>query len=400
MKKISKLLLTTAMLVGLSLPAIAQESKKTYEFTPVKVLKITPIQDQGRSSTCWSFSGLGFLEIEALRESGKSVSLAPMFVVAQNYKDKADRYIRWQGNVNFGPGGSFGDVLHTVKNHGIVPIEAMTGLKEGENKHVHNEIHALASGYMRALLNEMGRSGTLSSSWKDGYNGIIDAYLGKAPESFTYEGKTYTPKSFRDALKINIDDYVSITSFTHHPFYDKFILEIPDNWRQGESYNVPLKEMMAIIDNAINNNYAVAWGTDVSEEGFTRDGLGILIDVESSSNRGSDQARWVGVAPSDRREIIAKMIRTPGAPEIEVTQEWRQKGFDNLETQDDHGMVIFGISKDQEGKKFYNVKNSWGETGSYKGIWYVSEAFVAGKTINIVVHKNAIPKDIRKKMGI
>ncbi|MDN4754921.1 C1 family peptidase [Porphyromonadaceae bacterium W3.11] len=400
MKKFSQLLLTATVLLGLSLTATAQEKKESYEFTPVKVLKITPIQNQGRSSTCWSFSGLGFLEIEALRESGMSVSLAPMYVVAQNYKDKADEYIRWHGSINFGPGGSFGDVLNTVKHHGIVPIEEMTGLNYGTDKHVHNEIHALASGYVNALLKEMSRSGSLSPAWKEGYNGIIDSYLGKAPESFVYNGVKYTPESFRDALGLKIDDYVSITSFTHHPFYDKFILEIPDNWRLGQSYNVPLKDMMAIIDNAINNDYAVAWGTDVSEEGFTRDGLGILIDTESSSNRGSDQARWVGVAPSDRHKIIAEMIRTPGTKEIEVTQEWRQNGFNDLSTQDDHGMVIFGISKDQTGKKFYNVKNSWGETGEYKGIWYVSESFVAGKTINIVVHKNAIPKDIRKKLGI
>lgn len=400
MKKISQLLLSVAVILGLSWTATAQEQKESYKFSPVKVLEITPIQNQGRSSTCWSFSGLGFLEIEAMRESGKKVSLSPMYVVAQSYKDKADHYIRWQGNINFGPGGSFYDVLYAVKNYGIVPIEAMTGLAEGEEKHVHNEIHALASGYMSALVREMGRSGSLSKNWKKGYNAIIDAYLGETPKNFTYEGKTYTPESFRDALGLKLDEYVSITSYTHHPFYEKFILEIPDNWRLSQSYNVPLNEMMAIIDNAINNDYAVAWGTDVSEIGFTRDGLGILIDVENSSNRGSDQARWVGVAPSDRQNIIAEMVRTPGTPEIEVTQEWRQNGFENLSTQDDHGMVIFGISKDQTGKKFYNVKNSWGETGEYNGIWYVSEAFVAGKTMNIVVHKNAIPKNIRKKLGI
>lgn len=400
MIKLSPLFLSIIVFLGFGWTSMAQEQTESYEFTPVKTLKITPIQDQARSSTCWAFSGLGFLEIEAIRESGMSVTLSPMYVVSQSYKDKAEQYIKWHGNLNFGPGGSFYDVLYVVDHYGIVPNTEMPGLNYGTQKHIHNELHAVADGYINSLLKEMGRSNNLSTAWKEGFSGIIDAYLGEMPKSFTYNGTTYTPESFKKALGLDMSNYVSITSYTHHPFYSKFVLEIPDNWRMSQSYNVPLNEMMAIIDNAIMNDYAIAWGSDVSEDGFTRDGIGVLIDVESASSRGSDQARWVGATPSDRRNIIANQVRTPGTPEIEVTQEWRQKGFENLSTQDDHGMVIFGISKDQTGKKFYNVKNSWGETGAYKGIWYVSESFVAGKTMNIVVHKNAIPKDIRKKLGI
>lgn len=403
MMKLNRMITSLVLMLVLSLPALAQEKseRESYKFTPVKVLPITPIQNQARSSTCWSFSGLGFLEIEALRESKIEVPpLSPMFVVAQCYRDKAEEYIRWHGAIHFGPGGSFYDVLHVVKHQGIVPLSEMTGLNYGTDRHIHNELHAVAAGYINALLREMGNSNTLTTAWKKGFAGIIDAYLGEMPTKFTYKGKEYTPASFRDALGINLDDYVSITSYTHHPFYSSFILEIPDNWRHSKSYNVPLDEMIEIMDNAIENNYAVAWGTDVSEVGFTRDGIGVLIDVENASNRGSDQARWVGADPSNHRATISEMVRTPGTPEINVTQEWRQQGFQNLETQDDHGMVIFGISKDQTGKKFYNVKNSWGETGAYNGIWYASEAFVKGKTMNIVVHKNAIPKAIRKKLGI
>ena len=382
------------------MPAMAQEAaKEEYKFTVVKELPITPIQNQANSSTCWSFSGLGFLEMEALRISGKSVVLSPMHVVSHSYRDKAENYVRYQGETNFGPGGSFYDVLYSVKHYGIVPMSEMEGLNYGSKHHNHNEIHAAADAFIKAILKNSERS-KLTPAWKTAFGGIIDAYLGELPESFTYEGKSFTPESFVKYLGLNMDDYVSLTSFTHHPFYSKFVLEIADNWRHSLSYNLPLDEFMQVFDNAINNGYGIAWGSDVSEIGFNRDGLGILIDADAAESTGSDQARWIGATPSEKRDMINQLVRTPGAPEIKVTQEWRQAGFDDQETTDDHGMVIYGIAKDQTGKKFYMVKNSWGEAGRYKGLWYVSENFVAGKTINIVVHKDAIPSAIRKKLGI
>lgn len=399
MKRLTQSLLMLILMIGFAMPTVAQEEKEEYQFTHTKVLPITAIQNQAHSSTCWAFSGLGFLEMEALRITGKDVVLSPMYIVAQSYYDKAEAYVRFHGNNNFGPGGSFYDVIYVVDHYGIVPMSEMQGLNYGTEKHNHNEIHQVADGFVNGLVKGMGRAG-LTPAWKDAFKGIIETYLGEMPTSFTYEGKRYTPESFRDELGLDMSNYVSLTSFTHHPFYKPFILEIPDNWRHSQSYNLPLEDFMSVFDHAINNGYGIAWGSDVSEVGFTRDGIGVLIDAETASTTGSDQARWVGASPNDRRELINELVRTPGAPEIKVTQEWRQKGFDNLDTQDDHGMVIYGTAKDQTGKKFYLVKNSWGETGKYKGTWYVSEAFVAGKTINIVVHKDAIPAAIRAKLGI
>lgn len=406
MNKVSNFLLSLPILAAMALPAIAQDKTTTsegekYVFTTEKMVDITSIKDQASTGTCWSFSGLGFFESEALRNSGIKVDLAPMYIVAQSYKDKGRDFLRYQGNLNFAQGGAFGDVLTVIRNHGIVPMSEMEGLNYGTKRHSHTELESVASGYLNALLKESGKAGRLSSAWAKGFDAIIDAYLGEAPEEFVFEGKKYTPKSFVKALKINPDDYVSITSFTHHPFYSSFVLEIPDNWRHGSSYNVPIEEMMQVIDNAINNNYAVAWGTDVSEPGFTRNGLALLIDIESTSSRGSDQERWIGASPSERKSMVMSRLGKTGMPEINVTQEYRQQSLENLSLTDDHGMVIYGTAKDQTGKKFYLVKNSWGATaGEYNGIWYASEQFVAGRTMNILVNKNAVPKAIRSKLGI
>lgn len=409
MNKISTYLLSLPIFAAMALPAYAQDTTTTttppadgekYVFTTEKMVTITPIKDQANTGTCWSFSGLGFFESEALRNSGIKVDLAPMYVVAQSYKDKARDYVRFHGNLNFAQGGSFYDVLTVIREHGIVPLSEMDGLNYGMKRHSHTELESVTTGYLTALVKEMGKANTLTTAWDVAFDAIIDSYLGKAPEEFTYEGKKYTPKSFAKALKINPDDYVSITSFTHHPFYSSFVLEIPDNWRHASSYNVPFEEMMQIIDNAVNNDYAVAWGTDVSEPGFTRNGLAVLIDMEAKSSRGSDQERWVGATPNERRGMLMSKLGKTNIPEIEVTQEYRQQSFRNLSLTDDHGMVIYGIAKDQTGKKFYIVKNSWGLTGEYEGIWYASEQFVAGRTMNIIVNKNAIPKSIRTKLGI
>ena len=239
----------------------------------------------------------------------------------------------------------------------------------------------------------------MSSQWAVGLQGILDAYLGKCPEEFTYEGKKYTPLSFAQSLGLNWDDYVSITSFTHHPFYTDFAVEVQDNWRWERSYNVPMDEMMRIIDNALANGYTVAWGGDVSSDGFTRDGLGIAVDDKATQSlAGSDQAKWTKMTPAKKKSVIDSL--GVKAPEIVPTQELRQQEFDNWTLTDDHGMHIYGLAKDQNGKEYYMVKNSWGETGDYKGIWYMTKAFVAANTMDFLVNKNAVPKDIRKKLGI
>lgn len=382
----------------------AQDAKKDeakpegLRFTTVKEIKVTPVKNQHRTGTCWSFSGVGMIEAELLRIGKGEVDLSEMFIVNHSYKDKADKYVRLHGLINFAQGGSFADVLYVFKHYGAMPGELYKGLEYGEDSHVHNELAEVATSYVKAIVSN--KNGKLSPVWKKGFDAIIDAYLGKIPEKFTYKGKQYTPKSYGESLGLNFNDYVSLTSFTHHPFYAPFAVEIEDNWRWAESYNIPLNELMEVIDNAINSGYTLAWGTDVSEKGFTRDGLGIAADVKALETSGSDQARWVGLSRSAKDEELRKMIEQPGCKEIKVTQELRQQGFDNFQTTDDHGMLLYGIARDQTGRKYYMVKNSWGTDTKYKGIWYVTEAFVAYKTINVAVHKDALPKALRSKLGI
>jgi aminopeptidase C len=394
--------LLCALAMGAVLPLAAQDNKpeeqnpEGFVFTVVKENPITSIKNQNRSSTCWSFSGQGFLEAELLRQGKPEVDLSEMFVVYHSYSDKADKYVRLHGSLNFAPGGSFYDVLYVWKHYGAVPESVYSGLNYGEKMHVHNELDAVAKGYIDQVINAKGN---LTTAWKRGFDGILDAYLGELPETFTVDGKQYTPQSYAQSLGLNADDYVSITSYSHQPFYEKFILEIPDNWRWAESYNVPLDEMKEIADYAINNGYTIAWGADVSEKGFTRNGVGVLLDVDGAELTGSDAAHWLGLTAKEKEEEIRKMTEQPGR-ELSVTQESRQKGYDNYATTDDHGMLIYGIAKDQTGKNYYMVKNSWGETGKYKGYWYISEPFFKAKTMNYVVHKDAIPKHIAKKLGI
>ena len=381
----------------MSLTAVAQDAPKEegFVFTTVKENPITSIKDQHRSSTCWSFSSLSFLEAELLRMGKGTYDFSEMFVVHHTMVDRAVNYVRYHGDAPFGPGGSFYDVMYCLKNYGLVPQEAMPGIMYGDSLPVHTELDAVATAYVQAI--GKGRFSKLTPVWKNGISAIYDTYLGKYPETFTYQGKEYTPKSFAESLGLNPDDYVSLTSYTHHPFYTQFSIEIQDNWRNALSYNLPLDELMAVMDNAIKTGYTFAWGSDVSEQGFTRDGIAVMPDADRASEMtGSDMARWIGLSAADkRREMTTKPM-----PEMEITQEMRQVAFDNWETTDDHGMVIYGIAKDQTGKEYFMVKNSWGESGKYKGIWYASKAFVAYKTMNILVHKDALPKDIKKKLGL
>jgi len=382
----------------LSFNVSAQDTPKAEEgfiFTTVKENPITSVKNQNRSSTCWSFSALGFLESELLRMGKGEYDLSEMFVVHHTMVDRGVNYARYHGDSSFSPGGSFYDIMYCLKNYGLVPQEAMPGIMYGDTLPVHNELDAVAGAYMNAIAK--GKLTKLTPVWKQGLSAIYDTYLGKCPETFTYQGKEYTPKTFAESLGINPDDYVSLTSFTHHPFYTQMNIEIQDNWRNGLSYNLPLMEFMSVIDNAVNNGYTVAWGSDVSESGFTRDGIAVMPDADRGAElTGSDMARWTGLTAADKR----KELTSRPLPEITVTQEMRQTAFDNWETTDDHGMLIYGIAKDQNGKEYYMVKNSWGTSNKYKGTWYASKPFVAYKTINILVHKDAVPKALLKKLGI
>lgn len=399
-----KTCIAAGLLLAMSMSVVAgtkgkvkKEAEEGFVFTPVKELKVTSVKNQNRTGTCWCFSTLSFLESELIRMGKGEQDLAEMFVVSHAYKDKADKFVRLHGDLNFAQGGSFIDPLYVWKKYGIVPEEVMKGLNYGEDMHAHSEMESAASAYVHAIIKNPNRK--LSTAWKRGFDGIIDAYLGEAPEKFTYNGKEYTPKSYAAELGLNPDDYVSLTSFTHHPFYSEFAIEVQDNWLWADSYNLPIDELMEVFDNAINTGYTIAWASDVSEKGFTRDGVAIMPDVDALERSGSDQDHWLGLSKSEKDAEIKKMMEKP-CPELEVTQAMRQEAYDNYQTTDDHGMHIYGIAKDQTGKKYYMVKNSWGTDNKYKGTWYASETFVKYKTMNIVVHKDALPQAIKNKLGI
>ncbi|MGE0078782.1 MAG: aminopeptidase C [Bacteroidales bacterium] len=379
--------------------AIGQENEKSegYVFTPIKEIKSTSVKNQYRSSTCWSFSGVAFLESELIRMGKPEVNLSAMYVVRNAYNEKADRFIRFNGTNNFGPGGSYYDVIETIRKYGIVPEEVYHGLNYGENMHIHGELDAVTRAYVDAIVKNPNKK--LTTAWLNGFNGILDAYLGTEPTTFTYNGKSYTPAAFSQSLGLNLDDYVYVTSFSHHPFYTKFVIELPDNWAHGEVYNVTIDDLESIFDNAIDNGYPVAWASDVSDKGFNwGKGVAIVPDVNFEEMSGSDKDRWTQLS---QKEKDAKLytFTNPGK-EMKITQELRQEAFNNYQTTDDHGMLLVGKAKDQAGNVYFKVKNSWGTDGPYNGFFYASKPFVLYKTTSIMIHKNAIPKGIRSKLGI
>lgn len=365
-------------------------AKSKYQFTIVKDIEATYVKNQNISGTCWCFSSQSFIESEIMRMGKPPIDLSEMFVVHNMYLDKARNYVRYQGHAQFDEGGEPHDVINAVRKYGIVPKSAYLGIPESpelahDSLPVLTDVNAALKAMLDALLK--APAGHINPGWYEAFAGACDGFFGKEPSSFVYAGKTYDPKSFVQYLGINPDDYVEITSFTHHPFYQKFILEIPDNWANSETYNVPLEDLHQIADNAIQNGYTIEWGADVSEKYF------------------SAKNNMALVPEMDMTGITAY---TPGADSVflnpvaqkTITQEMRQDAFNDLSTTDDHGMQITGMAKDQNGDEFYIVKNSWGGKGYCHGYLYVSAPYFLYKTTSIMVHKNAIPPAIRKKMGI
>ena len=368
-------------------------------FTVIKENPITSVKNQARSGTCWNYSTLSFFEAEILKKKNKTYDLCEMFVCNKNYMDRAVVKVRMHGDAQFSQGGSAYDVLYVLKTYGICPEEAMPapGTMYGDTLNNFNEFFGVMEPYVEAVAKSEAK--TITPTWKNGLQGILDAYLGKCPETFKYEGKTYTPTQFAQSLGLDWNDYVTITSYTHHAFYTAFPVEVQDNWRQPHSWNLPMDEMAAVIDNAIMNGYTVAWGGDVSESGFTRNGLALLIDEKAPQGlEGSDMAKWLKLTAAEKKDKIKEAGVT--VKELTPSQEQRQKEYDNWTLTDDHGMLIYGIAKDQTGREYYMVKNSWGTDNEYKGTWYMSKNFIIAKTMDYMVNKNAIPKDIRKKLGI
>ena len=400
MKKLIVAMCAIAAVYSASAQEAAPKQEEGFNFTITKEIPITSVKNQHRAGTCWCYSTLGFIEAELLRMGKGEYDFSEMYIVHKTYQDRADRAVRTHGDVSFAQGGSFYDVLYGMEHYGLVPeAEMRPGVMYGDTLSNHNELSAVSDAVVAAIAKGRHRSLQLDENgqplWKKAVKAVHDIYLGECPEKFTYEGKEYTPKSFYESTGLKASDYVSLTSYTHHPFYESFVLEIPDNWRWAQSYNLPFDELMEVFDNAIDKGYTIAWGSDVSEQGFNRNGIAVLPDVEKVQElSGSDMAHWLKLSPEEQK------LTTKPQPQKWCTQEERQQAYDNWETTDDHGMLIYGKAVDQEGTEYYMVKNSWGKSGAYDGIWYASKAFVRYKTMNIIVHKDALPKDIKKKLGI
>ena len=384
-----------------ALPTMAQKADSLV-FTTVLENPVTSIKNQNNSGTCWSYSALAFLESEVLKKdpSKKDIDLCESFLVSKTYTDRADRNVRTQGDASFSQGGSFYDAIFCMERYGLVPEGLMPYpiTPYGDSLFNFTNFFPPMEAYIKAVSGSNAKK--LNPMWKKDVQGMLDNYFGECTTEFEYKGKKYTPQSFvKDYLQLDPNDYVSLTSYTHHPFYTQFVLEIQDNWRWATSYNLPLDEFMRVMEEGVKNGYTFAWGADVSEDGFSRRTgknkcVATVPDTKATAGVGSDQSRWTG------EKAGAKIAQADAAGEKVITQEMRQEGYDNWTTTDDHGMQIYGIAKDQNGKEYFMMKNSWGEYGPYKGFWYVSKPYVAYKTMNIVINKNAIPKDIRKKLGI
>lgn len=372
----------------------AQEHKtEGYQFTELKRMPATDVKSQDRSSTCWAWSGLSFFESEIARLGKDTVSLSPMYIVWHTYNEKADRYVRLHGEMNFSPGGAHYDVQWGIDRYGIVPLDVYTGLNYGEKVHARGELNSLLRAYADIIVKNPNRK--ITTAWKDGYQGILRAYLGELPQTFTYKGKEYTPLSFAQMLGLNMADYIQLTSFSHHPYYTSFVIEVPDNWLNGNTYNLPLDEFIAVLDKAVDKGFTFAWAADLSEKGFTN-GIAVVPTFDTKEMKDAEITKWVSLPQEDRQR---QFIQQP-CSEKEITQEMRQQAFDNYQTTDDHGMHIVGKAKDQNGTPYFIVKNSWGKYNKYDGYLYASYPYVAYKTISVMIHKDALSKELKRKLGI
>ncbi len=369
-----------------------------YKFTKVAHLDATPVQSQGRTATCWSFSGLSFFESELIRKGNKNPAiLSEMYVVRKSYENKADKYIRMDGKINFSEGGAFHDIPWVIKNYGIVPYDIYNGLV-GSESYDHAEFFEVLNGAVQGLL-KFGASSSngISPNWKPAISGILDAYLGKDIKEFEFKGKKYTPQSYAQAIGLNMDDYVSLTSFTNHSLYSKCQLAIPDNYNWGDSYNVNLNDLMTTVEFALSKGYTLAWGADVSEKGFSfKNGIALVPeDPNSIQVVGKDNKNFSDAGADKNANAFLSPVK-----ELAITEEIRQKGYDQKTTTDDHGMHIVGLYTDQNGSKYVLVKNSWGTSNYPKGYLYVSEQYFRYKTINIYLHKEGIPSELKQKINL
>jgi bleomycin hydrolase len=374
-----------ALLLLMAPDLAGQASPRWGIFTEKKALPATTVKNQNRTSTCWCFSGISLIESELLRLGRGNYDLSEMYVVRCVYQDKAIKYVRMHGTIGFSGGGEFNDVTEAITKYGIVPQSLYSGLQPGDNSYDHIVMDSLLKAYVdRVIANE---NGILSPDWYPGFCSLLDSCLGPVTASFTFNGKTYTPQSYARELALDMNGYVLLSSFSHHPMYGKYIIELPDNWSWGEVYNIRIDELTEVIDHALASGYTVAWAADVSEPGFSR-----LKGVAYVT--GDEQADSIFIINEDRKLNQARPLS-----EQEVTQEMRQEAFNNYATTDDHGMHIIGVATDPYGEELYVVKNSWGtHAGPNKGYFFVTKAYVRYKTTVLMLNKKALPVNITNKI--
>ncbi len=392
-----KLAITTLLAIVTCHFAVAQDKDKQQEekkFTVVTEVKTTPVKNQESTGTCWCFAANSFIETELLRMGAPELDLSEMYTVRKAYNHKAKQYFKKHGKGNYSEGGQAHDVINMVREYGFVPEKEYKGNRYSSKYHIHREMVSSTKAMLDAIIKNPNK--TITPVWLESVNSVFDTYMGKVPEKFTYNGKEYTPKSFMKSFNFNPDDYVELTSYKEYPFYQKVDLIIPDNWTDDTYYNVPINDLMAIIDNALNNGYSVCWDGDISERGFShRKGYAVLPKVKITDMSNSEIAKW-------EKNVKNKKEKLEGETKTEmITDDMRQKTFDNFKTTDDHLMHLTGIVKDQHGKIYYKTKNSWAaDSNKFGGYLNMSQPYVRLKTVAIMVHKDAIPKNIRKNLGL
>jgi len=371
------------VLIPILITAQAKKKKERYEFKHIYELKTTPVKNQSKTGTCWSFATTSFIETELIRMGKGEIILSPMYFVRLAYPQKAARYVRYHGDATFGPGGQAHDVMNVIKNHGFVPEDNYKGMNIDEDEHNHGEMHSVLENILSAVIKNRG--GKVTPLWPKVFESALDFYLGSTLKQFDYGNKSYTPISFSESLGFNPDNYIELTSYTHHPYFSKIDLEVPDNWSRDLYYNIPIDDLIKTIDYAIANGFSIAWDGDTSEKEFDRKKGYAIIPIDADSIKEEED---------DKKTIEPYKEKT-------ITQEMRQETFDNYTTTDDHLMHLTGIAADQTGAKFYYTKNSWGtKDKKYDGYWYMSLPYVKLKTIAIMVHKDAVPAEIKTKIGL
>ena len=395
MNCVKTIVLLLALII--SMPTLLFAQERAYKITDDVVVTHTSVKNQSRSGTCWCFAGIGMVEAEILRKYNVEIDLSEMYLVRWAYANKFEKYVRMQGTCNFSPGGEVFDVLYAINENGMMTEEAYNGLVLGEGIHNHGELHSVLAEYGK-IVNKQ-HNGKISKAWPAMVQSVLDVYLGTTPETFEFEGSQYDAKSFAEKYPININDYVQIGAFTNHENYKPYIMPIQDNWTNTLTYNMPLDELMNELDNALNNGYTVGWAQDVSDKGFSRDaGVGVVLENDIEKIRQSDPKKYKKMSDDEIRASLYKFETV--IPEKEVTEDMHQEAYENGQTTDDHSMLIVGIAHDQQGNKYYKVKNSWSANYGYDGYWYCSEPYVRLHTMFFTVNKEGLTSDIKTKLEL